>query len=80
MHIHQYALFLRVHIIIPVLLIKNSVIMRIRILVHGAQPISIIFMNTHYNGFFYKHSDNWLWTLKSVAENWVWEKFSSDFK
>ena len=29
MHIHQYALLLRVHIIIPVLLIKNSVIMRI---------------------------------------------------
>ena len=30
MHIHQYALLLRVHIIIPVLLIKNSVIMCIR--------------------------------------------------
>ena len=83
MRIHQYALLLRVHIIIPVLLIKNSVIMRIHeyalvrihvnallrihiivsqtvqghrpdricILVHCAQPIHIIFMNTHYNGF-----------------------------
>ena len=30
MHIHQHALLLNVHIIIPVLLIKNSVIMRIR--------------------------------------------------
>ena len=29
MHIHQYALLLRVHIITPVLLIKNSVIMHI---------------------------------------------------
>ena len=27
MHIHQYALLLRVHVIIPVLLIQNSVIM-----------------------------------------------------
>ena len=83
MHIHQYTLLLRVHIIIPVLLIKNSVTMciceyalvrihinillririivsqtvqghhpdRICILVHYAQPIRIIFMNTHYNGF-----------------------------
>ena len=108
MHIHQYALLLRVHIIIPVLLIKNSVIMRIckyalvrihinaliricinasqtvqghrpdriSILVHRAQPICIIFLNMHYNGFFYGHSENWLWTLNSVAENWVWEKFS----
>ena len=31
MRIHQYALLLRVHIIIPVLLIKNGVIMHIRI-------------------------------------------------
>ena len=78
MHIHQYTLLLRVHIIIPVLLIKNSAIMRICkytlvrihinaslricinasqtvqghhpdricILVHRAQPIHIIFMNT----------------------------------
>ena len=30
MHIHQYTLLLRVHIIIPVLLIKNSVIMHFR--------------------------------------------------
>ena len=80
MHIHQYVLLLRIHIIIPVLLIKNSIIMciheyalvrnallrihiivsqtiqghdadRICILVHCTQPIHIIFMNTHYNGF-----------------------------
>ena len=91
MGIHQYTLLLlRVRIIIPVLLIKNSVKMRIHkyalvrihinallricvnasqtvqshhpdricILVHCAQPICIIFMNTHYNGFFYEHSEN----------------------
>ena len=94
MRIHQYALLLRVHIIIPVLLIKNSVIMhfrkyalvricinalfrirvivsqtvqghrpdRICILVHRAQPIRIIFMNTHYNGFFTS-------TLKTDSEH-----------
>ena len=49
---------------------------RICILVHRTQAIRIIFMNMHYNGFFYEHSENWLWTLNSVAENWVWEKFS----
>ena len=84
MRIHQYQLLLRVHMIVPVLFIKNSVIMcickyalvrihinallricvnasqtvqghhpdRIYILVHCTQPICIIFMNTHYNGFF----------------------------
>ena len=96
MCIHQYAFLLRVHIIIPVLLIKNSVIMCIRkyalvricinallririivsqtvqghcpdricILVHCAQPICIIFMNTHYNGFFTS-------TLKTDSEHWT---------
>ena len=84
MRIHQYPILLIVHIIIPVLPSKISVIMCIReyalvrihvnallkicvnasqtvqghrpdricILVHRAQPICIIFMNTHYNGFF----------------------------
>ena len=31
---------------------------KICILVHHTQPIRIIFMNTHYNGFFYEHSEN----------------------
>ena len=82
------------HYYIPVLLIKNSVIMSIRkyalvricvnallrvhvnasqtgqghcpdricILVHRTQPIRIIFMNTHYNGFFTS-------TLKTDSEH-----------
>ena len=100
MHIHQYALLLRVNIIIPVLLIKNSVIMHIRkyalvricintllricvnvshtvqghhpdricILVHRAQPICIIFMNTHYNGVFLQAL--WKLTLDTELGRW----------
>ena len=103
MCIHEYALLLRVHIIIPVLLIKDSVIMRIReytlvricinallrifinasqtvqghhpdricILFHGAQPICIIFMNTHYNGFLralWKLTEHCTRSLKTESE------------
>ena len=100
MCIHQYTLLLRVHIIIPVLLIENSVIMhiheyalvricinallririnasqtvqghhpdRICILVYHVQPMCIIFMNTHDNGFLWA-----LWKLTMNTEPGRWK-------
>ena len=62
MRIHINAL-LRIHIIVSQT-VQGHCPDRICILVHCAQPIRIIFMITHYNGFFTS-------TLKTDSEHWT---------
>ena len=81
MHIHKYALMrIRINALLRICVIVSQTVQghhpdRICIMVHCAQPIRIIFMNTHYNGLFTS-------TLKTDSEHWTrslkteWEKFS----
>ena len=64
MHIRKYAL-VRIYInaLLRICVIVSQTAQghcpdRICILVHCAQLIRIIFMNTHYNGFSCEHSEN----------------------
>ena len=74
MCIRKYALLLRICIIVTQT-VQGHDPDRICIPVHRGQQIHMIFMNTHYNHFFYEVSEPWLSLLKSLTENWNWEKF-----
>ena len=70
MRIREYALVrIRFNVLLRICVNASQTVQghhpdRICILVDHAQPIRIIFMNTHYNGFFTS-------TLKTNSEHWT---------